>query len=127
MVKKMKKILIASTDFNKFKKIEDVFTAKGEYSISKSETGKDTLEKIREDYYTLAVLDEKLPDSTGEKLAEEIIKINAMTNTTLVSDLSDHDFHEATEGLGILMKLPKVIDEEKAQELEEYLDYIVNP
>ena len=32
--------------------------------------------------------------------------VNAMVNTAVVSPLSDEEFHEASEGLGILGRLP---------------------
>lgn len=43
--------------------------------------------------------------------------INAMVNTAVVSPLSDEEFHEASEGLGILVRLPLEPGADEACEL----------
>jgi len=53
----------------------------------------------------LVVIDENLPDMTALGLAGALLRVNAMVNTALVSTLSAEEFHEASEGLGILMPL----------------------
>ena len=50
-------------------------------------------------------------DSTSERLdsfdlVRRIIGVNAMVNTAVASPLSEEDFHETGEGLGILCRLP---------------------
>lgn len=50
-------------------------------------------------------------DSTPEgpdpfDLVRQIIGANAMVNTAVASPLSDEDFHEKSEGLGILCRVP---------------------
>ena len=123
----MKNVLIVTSDNKSLKPVEDVFSSKKDYKVFKTSTGSQALEMVKDTFYSLVVSDEKLPDTTGSKLAENIIKINAMVNTALVSSLSDHDFHEETEGLGVLMKLPVGFDNKKAEELEAYLCKIINP
>jgi len=39
-------------------------------------------------------------------LVREIISANAMVNTAVVSPLCDADFHDKSEGLGVLCRLP---------------------
>jgi hypothetical protein len=41
-------------------------------------------------------------------LVREIISANAMVNTAVVSALSEEDFHDKSEGLGVLCRLPIV-------------------
>jgi hypothetical protein len=43
--------------------------------------------------------------------------VNAMVNTAVVSPLADEEFHEVSEGLGILSRLPKEPGESDAAEL----------
>lgn len=121
----MKKIVFVSNDENRLKPASKAF--KADYEISFADSGGKTLEMVKNNFVTLVVIDEKLADFTGIELAEEIIKINAMTNTAISSSLSDHDFHEASEGLGVLMKLPIDSTEENGRELEAYLSKIINP
>ena len=40
------------------------------------------------------------------ELVQKLLLVNAMVNTAVVSSLSDEEFHEASEGLGILGRLP---------------------
>ena len=53
----------------------------------------------------LVVIDNNLPGMTALELAGALLRVNAMINTALVSTLDAEAFHEASEGLGILMPL----------------------
>ena len=54
----------------------------------------------------LAILDLNLEDKTLRQAVIDILMINAGVHTAVVSDMDPDEFHEATEGLGILMPLP---------------------
>jgi hypothetical protein len=47
----------------------------------------------------------------------ELLMVNAMVNTAVVSPLSDQEFHEASEGLGVLARLPLMPDKRDAARL----------
>ncbi len=47
-------------------------------------------------------------------------------NCAAVSSLSADDFHEASEGLGVMMQLPLEPDLKDAEKLVEYLKTILN-
>ncbi|PIE74797.1 MAG: hypothetical protein CSA18_03175 [Deltaproteobacteria bacterium] len=121
----MKNILFVSPKENRLKEIANVFLEKKEYNLFFAETGKEVLEKMKEIFFTLAVIDESLDDCSGIELAENIIKTNAMTNTALISSMPDSKFHDITEGLGVLMKLPAPPLKENGIELEIYLKKIL--
>lgn len=53
-----------------------------------------------------AVLDEGLRGGPPLELARRIIQENALINLAVVSPLSGEEFHEASEGLGILAAVP---------------------
>lgn len=55
---------------------------------------------------TLCLVDGDLPDMKALGLVSRLIEINACVTSAVVSSLSDEAFHEAGEGLGILMRLP---------------------
>ncbi len=55
---------------------------------------------------SFAVLDEGLRGGPPLELAKRIIRENAMINMAVVSPLSGEEFHEASEGLGILAPVP---------------------
>lgn len=110
------KVLVISTNaakFSAFKKklkesneVEEVF-----------ETGdlKTTLSWVRQGNVDTVVVDEELDNITGCAFLESLVKVNPMVNTALVSSLSGGDFHEATEGLGVLMPLSPEPSTEEAE------------
>lgn len=65
----------------------------------------------------LVIFDENVDGVDGKKLIEHLIKKNPMVNTALVSSMNDEDFHEYTEGLGILMKIPECPSEDVADDV----------
>lgn len=52
------------------------------------------------------VIDENLLDMPGLDLVRRLLPINAMINTAVMSELPRDDFHEASEGLGVMAQLP---------------------
>ncbi len=66
----------------------------------------EALSMVRTECPHLVIIDSGIPDTDSLDLVREIISANAMVNTAVVSPLSDAEFHEAAEGLGILCQLP---------------------
>jgi ActR/RegA family two-component response regulator len=54
----------------------------------------------------LAIIDVDLADTEPLRLVQGMMAVNAMVNSAVVSPLSEEAFHEASEGLGILARLP---------------------
>jgi DNA-binding NarL/FixJ family response regulator len=69
-------------------------------------SGAETLEAVRTTAPHLVIIDADLPDMAPLDLVQKLLLVNAMVNTAVVSPLSDEEFHEASEGLGILGRLP---------------------
>jgi DNA-binding response OmpR family regulator len=69
-------------------------------------TGSAALEIVRTGAPSFVVVDEGLPDYSPLKLVTEIMMVNAMVNTAVVSGMDPEEFHEASEGLGILTSIP---------------------
>jgi ActR/RegA family two-component response regulator len=53
-----------------------------------------------------AVLDQGLAEGEPLALATKFLMVNAMVNLAVVSNLGAEEFHEASEGLGILAPVP---------------------
>ncbi len=53
----------------------------------------------------LVVVGEELADMKPLEFVSQLVVCRPMINTAMVSSLSPDDFHEATEGLGVLMQL----------------------
>jgi len=84
----------------------------GEVDIEVVQTGAEVLEKVRSKAPSFVIVDEGLPDFEPLPLVTEIMKINAMVNTAVVSSLSAKEFHDASEGLGVLSSIPPEPTEE---------------
>jgi DNA-binding NtrC family response regulator len=82
-----------------------------------AESGSNAIVKIAEGRFDLVVTDENLGDMTGLEFIEKVISIKPMVNCAAVTSLLPGDFHEASEGLGILMQLPVRPGQEQAQKL----------
>lgn len=69
-------------------------------------SGAQTLEWVAAKSPVLVVIDEGLPDLKPLDLVREILMVSAMTLTAVITSLSEDDFHEESEGYGVLMALP---------------------
>ena len=76
-----------------------------EVQLKQVATGAEALEAGRTFAPQLMVID-YLPDTEPLSLVQKLLTVNAMVNTAVVSPLADEEFHEASEGLGILGRLP---------------------
>ena len=69
-------------------------------------SGQAVLETIVANPVDLVVADEDLGDMPGLALVKQLVRTNPLINCALVSSLTPGEYHEASEGLGILMQLP---------------------
>jgi CheY-like chemotaxis protein len=90
-----------------------------------AESGSDALSMVAEKAIDLVVTDEFLADMTGLDLVKMVISKRPMVNCAVVSSLLPADFHEASEGLGILMQLPVGPGQEHARQLHQQLKNIL--
>ena len=65
----------------------------------------------------LIIIDEKVEGQSCMNIAKDMIRVNAMANLVLVSGLAPEEFHEASEGLGIMAQLPNCPGEKDAERL----------
>jgi DNA-binding response OmpR family regulator len=77
-----------------------------EVRIEQAASGADTLTAVRASSPHLVLIDHELPDVKPFDLVKELLLVNAMVSTAVVSSLSEREFHEASEGLGVLASLP---------------------
>jgi DNA-binding response OmpR family regulator len=69
-------------------------------------SGTEALAEVRAAAPQLVIIDQELPDTAPLALVQELLTINAMVNTAVLSSLSEAEFHEQSEGLGIMTSLP---------------------
>jgi len=116
--------LFVSTARTSFSDMDSAFADNNAETVW-AESGVDALMMIQARSFDLIVADEVLPDMTGLHLARNLISKNPMLNIAVVSTLSSKDFHEASEGLGILMQLPPIPQKSDAEKLLEHLKHIL--
>ena len=94
----------------------EITWAKGcEQVVSKTENNK----------FDLLIVDETLSDAKGLECIEKIIMNNPFLNTAAISSLSAKDFHEESEGFGVLMQIPVNPGSEDGKEMLDYLNKIL--
>ena len=71
MVQKKKRILIVDDDETVCKKIADYLVLKG-YAVETAATGKEAIEKSKNQFFNVAILDIRLPDMEGTALLTKI-------------------------------------------------------
>ena len=102
----MIKLLLVSSDDYSLSTLAAALVKYNDVHVLQERSGTAVLEKVTGQKYDLMITDENLDDMTGLELAEKVIKINPMINCAAVSSLSHDEFHEASEGLGLLAPLP---------------------
>jgi len=121
----MLKLLLASRDKDSLSGLSTALNADDDIKLLTAESGEKTLSMISENPLDLVVADEDIGDMTGLELVRRLLKINPMINSAVVSRLGHDEFHEASEGLGIMFQLPKQPDKKDAEELIKTLKQIM--
>ncbi len=114
----MSRILLVSPE--KEKPLERLLSDNG-MTTRWTDTAQKALTLIAGEKFDLVILHEQLPDMTGKKLVEAVITMNAMMNCVVLSALSDEDFHETYEGLGVLMRFPLSAGKDEVIKLQDHL------
>ena len=89
-----------------------------------SDSGTQALSLLLEKSIDLLIIDEQLPDMAGRQFIEKIVMKNPMINCVVASPLAHKEFHDAYEGLGVLMQFPVVPGKKDAQKLLEHMKQI---
>ncbi|NNG00042.1 MAG: response regulator [Desulfobacteraceae bacterium] len=90
---------------------------KYDFQINRVKSGEEAEALTSRSSPDLVVIDGDLADMTGFECARMLIRVNAMVNCAVISGDSPDAFHEAGEGLGILMQLPPAPGAADAEEL----------
>ena len=90
---------------------------RGDNTLQQAASLEDAAPIIRDTPPVLAILDLELEGKALRQAVIDIMMINASVHTAVVSDMDPDEFHEATEGLGILMPLPTFPKADDAERL----------
>jgi len=99
-------IVFIAKDFSRFGALIARLRREQEVEPIPVATGAAALAQLRGKAIDLVIVDQQLDDMSGLEFVKQLVKVNPLANTALVGSLADEAFHEATEGLGVLMQLP---------------------
>ena len=120
----MLKLLLVSLDKDSLSGLASALVEHGDVDLSWVGSGQSALEIASDTVIDLVVTDERLGDMTGLEFAARLLSVNPMINCASVSRLSSDNFHEVSEGLGLMAQLPVQPDKEHAEELLQRLKYL---
>ena len=118
-------ILLVSGDEDKKDRLSRMIEDMGYQAPMRACSGKEATDVMADLAVNLVIVDQMLPDTSGMEFVKKLVMINPMANTMLFSDLSSEDFHEATEGLGLLGKIPLTFSLEDIEKLFNQLAEIL--
>jgi DNA-binding NarL/FixJ family response regulator len=99
-------ILFIAKDYSRFSSLVTRLGQQQDIQLVPALTGTAGLAYLKDSTVDLAIIDEQLDDMSGIALVKQLVKVNPLVNTAIISTLAAEDFHEETEGLGVLMQLP---------------------
>lgn len=117
----MYKILLVSKDKTNLSELSAALETGFDVDLLWAESGNKALETVANAVVDLVLTDEDVGDMSGLDLAREVIRLNPMVNCAAVSPLSPDDFHQASEGLGLMAQLPPHPGAEQAGTLMQRL------
>ena len=117
-------VLLLATDLTKFSALVTGLQRQPEIELLSAETRVAGLSLIKSKQIDLVIVDEQIGDMRGIAFVKQLVKINPLANTAIVSALTAEEFHEATEGLGVLMQLPIEPRDKDAKKLLATLEKI---
>ena len=113
----MLRIVIATNRPEVFRAFASALSSNPEVQLQQAGSGAEALKAARTAAPHLVIIDSGLADAEPLELVQQLLLVNAMVNTAVVSPLSEEEFHEASEGLGVLGRLPVEPGESEAADL----------
>jgi len=120
----MFKLLLVSREIDSLSRLLSALRGQGDIELEGSTSGQEALAMLANKGVDLVIVDEDLGDMTALEFARKLLKINAMINCAVVSSLTHEEFHEASEGLGIMAQLPNQPGRMDAENLIKTLKHI---
>ena len=99
-------IVFVTHVFSEFSALVGQLELNPEVSIDWAKSSDEALRLASASTPALMIIDARLDAKSGLDLARKVILVNAGINLAVVSELPADEFHNASEGLGILAQLP---------------------
>jgi DNA-binding response OmpR family regulator len=120
----MHRILVVTPDPKAWAAFAAALIENHDIQLAWAESGAAALGDVTRHPPLCVVVNESLPDMSALDLVRRLATVNAMVNTAVASGLADQDFHEASEGLGVLLRIPPAPGKVHAEALLARLERI---
>jgi len=121
----MYNLLLVDSEAEPFAKLEPAIRLDNRVVLATATSGNDALRMALEKPCDLVLVDEMLVDMTGLEFVAKLVSRDPTINCALISSLDDGEFHQASEGLGILATLPPYPDVDQLDVLLDKLNAIL--
>ena len=121
----MLRLVLATTRPEDLQAFATALASDPEVHLEQVDSGAAALLAVSSSAPHLVIIDTDLPDFPSLDLVQKLLMVNALVNTAVVSPLTDDEFHEASEGLGILGRLPLTPGPGEAADLLDKLKKIL--
>jgi two-component SAPR family response regulator len=102
----MFKLLLVSKNTDSFSDFIVALKENGSNEVLYADSGEETLKMVKDNTIDLVITDEELADMSGLVFVRRLISVNPFINCAAISHLSEKEFHEESEGLGLMNHLP---------------------
>ena len=102
----MLKLLFVSNRIESISEFVSALKENDKNELLYTESGETALKLIKDSAIDLVITDEEVGDMSGLDFARRLISSSPMTNCAAISSLSEKEFHEESEGLGLMNHLP---------------------
>jgi CheY-like chemotaxis protein len=120
----MENLLLVSSDKEPLSDLASALETDGDVEVSWAKSGLEALKSVSSSDFDLIITDETLADMTGLELAGKLLSINPMIHCASVTSLSQKEYHEKSDGLGLMDPLPDRPGEKDAERLLQDLRQI---
>ena len=113
----MPRILLVVDQMDTFEELADALHLEGGAEILWAHDSETAFDKVAAAPPDLVVVDETIGETSGLDWIRRLMEVNAFIHTAAVSGLTHDEFHETSEGLGIMAQLPPRPGKTDAQRL----------
>ncbi len=102
----MKKVLLVTEHNDRFSELASRLEQSGKAEVVRARDASQAIEIAGSQKISFAVIDSDVKGMDSFELVRRLITVDVSIDTAVVSEESEEQFHEASEGLGVRFQLP---------------------
>jgi DNA-binding NarL/FixJ family response regulator len=114
-------ILLVTTRPSQMRPFAEALCEESRMQMITAVSAEEAIDAARRAKIVLAIVDERIGETAGLDLIKHLIEIDAFMHAAVLSDADEEDFHNRSEGLGVLARLTLMPDQKDARRLYELL------